>query len=154
MRKLKAKSYNLKAIQGFTLVEILIAVAIIVLITAVIIWPFAAFRNAKLLDGAAEDIISLLDEARTRTLSSDGAIQYGVYFESAKITLLPDNKEVALHNSLIISDINLTGGDTTVMFKRLTGATDQSGAVTVSLSADNSQQRVVTISPAGSIGIK
>lgn len=139
--------------RGFTAIEVLIAVAIIGLLAAVILWPFAAFRNGKLLDGAAEDILSLLHEAQTRTLSSDGATPYGVHFESAKITLVPDNKEIVLHNSLTISNISLAGGGATVMFKRLTGATDQSGAVTVSLTADNSQQRVITISAAGSAGL-
>lgn len=139
---------------GFGLLESLIVLAIMMILLALIIWPFAAFRNGKLLDGAAEDILSLLHEARTRTLSSDGAAAYGVLFESDKITLVPDNKEVALHNRLTISDISLTGGGTTIMFKRLTGATDENGTVTVSLAGDNSQQRVVAVSAAGSIGLR
>ncbi len=145
------------------MLETLIAVSIIALIATVIIWPFVAFRNAKQLDGAAEDILSLLHEAQTRTLSSDGASQYGVYFENAKITLFkgavfpgvgnPDNKEVILHNSLTISNISLVGGGSSVVFKRLSGATDQSGTVAVSLVADNSQQRVIMVSAAGSASL-
>lgn len=139
---------------GFSAIEILVASGIIALLAGLILWPFASFRDEKLLDGAAEDILTLLDEARGRTLSSDGALSYGVYFESGKITLVPDNKEVMLHNSLTISNISLAGGGATVMFKRLTGATDQSGAVTISLAADNSRQRMVVISPAGSVGLQ
>jgi len=145
------------------LVEILAVVSIIGILLGVMLWPFSNFRDEKLLDGAAEDILTLLDEARTRTLSSDGASPYGVYFESGRITLFkgavfnaaaPDNKEVSIHNRLTISGITLAGGVVSVVFKRLTGATDQSGAVTVSLATDNSRQRVITVSAAGSAGIK
>ncbi|MFH1170151.1 MAG: type II secretion system protein [Candidatus Vogelbacteria bacterium] len=140
--------------RGFTLVEILVAIGIIVLVSYLVVIPFASFRDAKLLDGATEDILSLLHEAQTRTLSSDGGVAYGIHFESDKITLVPDNKEVLLHNHLTISSISLIGGGTTIMFNRLTGATDESGTVTVSLVADNSQQRVIAISPAGNSGLK
>ena len=159
MRKRKTKNEK----YGFTLLETLIAVAIIVLIATVIIWPFAAFRNVKLLDGAAEDILSLLHEAQTRTLSSDGAAPYGVYFESGKMTLFrgaafpgagdPNNKEVLIHNRLAISDITIAGGSS-VAFKRLTGATDNTGTVTISLVSDSSRQRVLAISAAGNAGLK
>ena len=67
---------------------------------------------------------------------------------------MPDNKEVTFHNNLAISNISLAGGGATVMFKRLTGATDQSGTVIVSLVADDSQQRVITISATGNAGLK
>ncbi|MEK7209111.1 MAG: type II secretion system protein [Patescibacteria group bacterium] len=138
--------------EGFTLLETLIALAIIVLVAGIILWPYARFRDEKLLDGAAEDIISLLDEARTRTLSSDGALAYGVSFASDRITLLPDNREVILSGRLVISNINLAGGGTTVMFKRLTGATDTGGTVTVNLVSDSNRRRVITISATGAAG--
>ena len=162
MINLKAKSYKLKATQGFTLVETLIAISIIALVAVLVVIPFASFRDEKLLDGAAEDILSFLHEAQTRTLSSDGATPYGVYFESGKIVLFkgaaflvgdPNNKEVLLHNRLTISNITLTGGSSAV-FKRLTGATDNNGMVTINLVADNSRQRVITISAAGNAGLK
>ncbi|MBI2100754.1 MAG: type II secretion system protein [Candidatus Vogelbacteria bacterium] len=140
--------------RGFTLLEFLIVVGIIALLTSLVLWPFANFRDEKLLDGAAEDILTFLNEARTRTLSSDGATAYGVYFESAKMTLVPDNKEVVWPNRLTISEIALTGGGATLMFKRLTGATAESGTVTVSLVSDNSRQRVIAVSAAGSIGLQ
>ncbi|MBI4136131.1 MAG: type II secretion system protein [Candidatus Vogelbacteria bacterium] len=152
--KLQATNYKLKALFGFSVLEVLIVLTIIVILVGVILWPYARFRDEKLLDGAAEDILSFLHEAQTRTLSSDGAMPYGVYFESGKMTLVPDNKEVILHNSLTISDISLAGGGATVMFKRLTGATGESGTVTVSLVLDNSRQRVIAVSPAGSIGLQ
>ncbi|HEY4524714.1 MAG TPA: prepilin-type N-terminal cleavage/methylation domain-containing protein [Candidatus Paceibacterota bacterium] len=154
MRKLKVQSVKCKVIkEGFTLIEFLIAVAIITLLVGVILWPYANFRDEKLLDGAAEEMISLLNEARIRTLSSDGGLAYGVFFESDKMTLLPDNREVWLSKRLSISDINLTGGGATVTFKRLTGATDQGGTVTISLVSDPNRQRIITINAAGGIGL-
>ena len=154
MRKLQATSYKLQANLGFTLIEILVVVGIVGLVSYLVIIPFASFRDETLLDAAAEETLALLHEARGRTVSSDGAPQYGVHFESDKMTLLPDNKEVLLPNRLIISNISLAEGATTVTFKRLTGATDQGGTVTISLVSDNSRQRIIAISSAGGVGLK
>lgn len=152
MPKSKAQFKSQKL--GFSILEGLIVLAIIVILTGVILWPYANFRDEKLLDGAAEDIVSLLDEARTRTLSSDGGLAYAVAFVSDRITLLPDNKEILLPNRLTISNINLAGGGATVTFKRLTGATDQPGTVIVSSVSDNSRQRVIVVSAAGGAGLQ
>ena len=149
--------------RGFTLVEILIAVGIIGLVSTLVIIPLASFRDSALLDGAAEEILALLHEARARTVSSDGASRYGVYLESDKIVLFKggtflvgdlNNKEVLLHNRLTISNISLAGSGTSVLFKRLTGATANNGTVTISLVADNSRQRVIMVSVAGNAGLK
>lgn len=157
LMKLQANEATL----GFTLVEILVVVGLLALVSFLAIVPFTSFRDAKSLDGAAEDALSLLHEAQTRTLSSDGASPYGVYFESDKITLFkgetfvvgaPDNKEISLHNRLTISAIALAGGASAV-FKRLTGATDNSGTVTISLVSDTAQKRIITISAAGSFSL-
>lgn len=146
-----------------TLIEIVLVVAIVGILVAVILWPFASFRDEKLLDGAAEEMMALLNEARQRTLSSDGASVYGVYFEDDKMTLFkgaafpgtgdPDNKEASLANRLTISTISLTGGGSVLIFKRLTGATSENGSITLSLASDSSRQRIVTVSPAGSISL-
>ena len=144
---------KLKANRGFTVVETLVTLFIIVLVSTLILWPFSSFRNTKLLDGAAEDVLSTLHEAQTRTLSSDGGNQYGVYFESDKITLLPEDRELALHNSLQISNISLNGGGATVTFDRLTGTTANYGTITISLINDNTRERVISIGSAGSASL-
>ena len=148
--------------RGFTLVEILIAVGIIGLVSTLVIIPLASFRDSALLDGAAEEILALLHEARARTVSSDGASRYGVYLESDKITLFkgasfpgagdPNNKEVSLHNRLILTMSNsLVNG---LVFERLTGEVASGGTTTISLVSDNTKSRTIEISSIGAAGLK
>ena len=160
--KRKTKNEKLKAKSGFTLIEIVIVVGIIALVTTIMVIPFASFRDQALLDGATEETLALLHEARARTVSSDGASRYGVYLESDKITLFkgasfpgagdPDNKEINFHNRLVLTkSASLADG---VVFGRLTGKASASGTTTISLIDDDAKSRTIEISSAGIAGLK
>ncbi len=156
--KLKAKSYKLKAIQGFTALEILIVVSIIALVSTLIIIPFASFRNNQLLKGAAEEVVALLATARSKTLASEADSQYGVHFTPSNMVLFkgstynsadPTNQVVNFHNLISLSDISLTAGAVDVVFRRLTGKATVNGTLTVSLQSDSAENRVITIYSTG-----
>ncbi|MEK7585110.1 MAG: hypothetical protein AAB455_01155 [Patescibacteria group bacterium] len=152
---------------GFTLFEIIIVIGIIILVTALAIIPFAGFRDEALIDGAAEDTLALLQEARTRTLSSEGDSRYGVYLESDRITLFkgdsfpgvgdPDNKEIIFSSRLTLLT---SGGDLVdgVIFKRLTGELNTGGSITINLDLAAGQRyavkyRVIELSRSGLINL-
>ena len=148
--------------RGFTLAEIIIAVAILVLLATLVIGNLGPFRDRTNLNSAAEDGVSLLNEARSRTLSSQGGSQYSVRFETNKMILFtgatynagaPDNNESPLPAAIEISSISLNGGGVAVTFNRLTGATANYGTITFRLIHDTSQTRVVTINSAGNISL-
>ena len=151
------KLMKLQATRGFTIVEILIVIGIMVVLVGVVVIPFASFRDQAILDGATEEALALLHEARERTVSSDGASRYGVYFESGKVTLFkgtafpgagdPDNKEILLHNRLVLTkSASLDDG---AIFERLTGKIGAAGTITVSLISDSAKSRTIEISSAG-----
>ena len=155
--KLQARSYKLEATLGLSVVEILVVIGIMVVLVGVVVIPFASFREQAILDGATEETLALLHEARERTVSSDGASRYGVYFESDKVTLFkgatfpgagdPDNKEILLHNRLVLTkSASLDDG---VIFERLTGKIGAAGTTTVSLISDSTKYRTIEISQAG-----
>lgn len=145
---------------GFTLVEILIGIAILMLL-AVIGWnTLSRFRQTADLNRAAEAGISLLNDARSRTLSSVDASQYGVHFQTDRIVLFkggsysagsPDNVEFLLPRTVEVSSISLIGGGSDAIFTRLTGMTSQSGTITFRLIANTAQTRMITILPGGVI---
>ena len=146
---------------GVTALELLIILAILIILSAVILMPFGEFRDTNVLDAAADDIVSLLSEARRDTLLSRGASQYGVHFETNRMVYFkgtsftePDanNKEVAFDSRVRLSDISLAGSGADVVFERLTGKTANGGTVTLEITNDSSRQIVITIEPTGVAG--
>lgn len=144
--------------KGFTILEILFALAILVLVVTMITFSFSKLNASQALDKSAVLVASILDEARSLTLSSKGDSQYGVHFESSQVILFkgasylssdPSNITTELHPLVGLGNINLSGGSLDVTFKRLTGHTDQAGSVEVFLTASPSDLHIVNISATG-----
>lgn len=144
--------------QGFTVLELLMSIAIMAILAAVIITPFAKFRNSKVLDTGAENALSLLSKARGNTLSSKNAYQYGVHFESSQLVLFrgatysssdANNETTLLDGALEIPTITLTGGGSEVLFDRLTGKTSNDGTVIIRVKSDTSKTKTITINATG-----
>ena len=143
-------------VRGFTLLELAIALAILLILAAIGIGAFANFRDTRELDRAADDVMNLAREARARTLASEEDSQFGVYFESGRAVLFrgasysegaPGNEEhvfparVEAHSITVPSSV--------VIFDRLTGATSNAGVVSFRLKSDSSQTRTITITAPG-----
>jgi hypothetical protein len=110
-----------------------------------------------------ENIITLLNEARSKTLASLDDSEYGVHFEANRMVLFkgnlftepdPDNKETVFNPTVYISNISLTGGGVNVIFNRLIGKTDEDGTITIALTSDPTINNVVHIYSTGSMEIK
>ncbi len=158
MFSLKTTNYKLKSIKGFTLVEILIVLALAGIITLIVAGAFSKATGREALDKETAIILSLLEQARNQTLSAKNASVYGVHFEASKAALFASStyssssasNVVEPMNPLVaISAIALVGGGSEVVFKRLTGETAQSGTVTISLLASSTQTKIITIFATG-----
>ena len=144
--------------QGFTILEILFVVAIMALVVTIITFSLSKLNASQALDKSATLVISILDEARSLTLSSKNDSQYGVYFEDSQLTLFqgatysssdPANVVTSLHSLVGLRNVTLSGGGTSVVFKRLTGNTDETGTVEVFLKASPASFYTITISVTG-----
>ncbi|KKU25889.1 MAG: hypothetical protein UX39_C0016G0010 [Candidatus Magasanikbacteria bacterium GW2011_GWA2_46_17] len=144
--------------RGFTLIEILITLAIAGIVTLLVTGAFSSATGLKMLDKETALALSLLEQARNQTLSSKASSVYGVHFETAKTVLFvgpiysasSNSNTVEPMNPLVqISAITLVGGGSDVVFKRLTGETDQSGTVTLALVASSTRQKTITIFATG-----
>src|SRR3990167_5520967 len=124
--------------RGFTIIETLFAVAILVLITTIVVISWSKLNASQALEKSTASVASVLDEARSLTLSAVGDSRYGVNLQESQVVLFkgdiyspsdPDNLVTELHSAVGIRNISLSGGGVSVVFKRLTGGTDQYGAV-------------------------
>ena len=146
--------------KGVTLIELLFSAAVIVLLAVITFGVFSNFKKSNDLYSATESGLAMLGEARSKTLSSLNSSQYGVYFASDRVvffvgtsyaTSSPGNNEVILSSNIEISSILLNGGGSIVVYKRLTGETDEYGAITLRLKSDTTQTRTIIILASGSI---
>ncbi|PJE73422.1 MAG: hypothetical protein COV02_02820 [Candidatus Terrybacteria bacterium CG10_big_fil_rev_8_21_14_0_10_41_10] len=160
-KKLKVKSQ--RSGNGFSLMEVIVVIAIVGVITTFAGVSFSAFRNAKLLDSTAQDILSLINTARVKSISSENASRYGVHFEADRAVLFAGNSfvepsasnmELNLSPSVEISEVSLFGEGADVVFERITGETGNYGSVTVRISSDASKTKIIEIRSAGSVEIK
>ena len=140
---------------GFTLIEIVIVLAIL---STIIFTSFSAFRNAKVLDTATEDVLTLISTARGETLSAKANTQYGVHITSGSMTLYAGatysagdsaNQVVDLDSALEIVSIALSGGGSDILFDRLTGKTSNSGTFVIRVKSDTAKTHTVTIAGTG-----
>jgi len=114
---MQGKQYKHK--RGVTLIELLIALAILAIISAIVVSPFNSFRLTGALQGDVENVLSFINKARLNTLSSQNDSEYGVHFESGRVVLFkgptftepnPDNEELTFVAGIEASTISLTSG--------------------------------------------
>jgi Tfp pilus assembly protein FimT len=118
------------------MLEVVVAIAIITLISVIVYAPFNDFRAQKTLDASVEKILSAFSQAHLDTISSKDNMQYGVHIAAGEVvyyvgptyaTGTATNLVFVLHPGIEIYDISLNGGGSDVLYQRLTGSTDQNG---------------------------
>lgn len=144
--------------RGFSLIEILIVIGVLSLLAVIGIRTISNFKNVAHLNASVENGISFLVEARSKTLSSQDGNRHGVHFESGKIVFFvgtaysssdPKNKEAIFSSVIEISNISLNGNGADVVFKKLTGDTDQYGTVTFRIKEQILQTQIISITAMG-----
>jgi prepilin-type N-terminal cleavage/methylation domain-containing protein len=142
--------------KGFTLIEIIIVVVILAVLTAMALTSFSSFRQNQTLNSDTNKIVSVINEARSKTLSSQDFSQYGVHMESSRVILFkgavyPSGgiSTTTLSAILEISGISLNGGGSDIVFQKITGKTDQYGTLIIRVKADASKTKTINISSTG-----
>lgn len=149
--------------KGFTFIEMMIAIAIIFIITVFSFITLNTFRENQSLKNAVNETISLLNQARSQTLSSQDFSQYGVHFETSRAVLFKgavfsepsaDNIIFNLPSLVEISGISLNGGGVDLIFQKLTGKTDEFGTIVFRAKNDISKTKTIEIKNMGVINIQ
>ncbi|MEX2013415.1 MAG: type II secretion system protein [Parcubacteria group bacterium] len=144
--------------RGFTIVEILFVILILSVVTTIVVISFSKLNSTQALRESTALVTSILNEARSLTLSSKGDSQYGVHFEDSQVVLFkgatysptnPLNISTRINALVGIRNVTLAGGGADVVFRRLTGETTASGTVELFLQATPETVRVINIRATG-----
>lgn len=150
---------------GFTLLELIIGIGILVIILAISIPSIISLQRRPLVNNTSEEVMNTLKLAQNKALSSEGNSQYGVYFNTTADPhqyILFKGSSYALRDTAfdqiysISSEtefyaINIGGGNE-IVFDRLTGTTQNPGDISLRLKMDNSQTKTINVDGFGVIG--
>lgn len=152
--------------KGITLIELLVGIGILIILAAMSALAFRYFQRESDLNNSTKEIIAFLRLAQNKTLASEGASQYGVFFNTLTTPheyilfkgsdyTLRDTSFDEIHKlpkTIEIYEIDLQGGSE-VVFDRLTGTTSQSGSVSLRLISEPSRIRTIYIEGSGQVGL-
>jgi prepilin-type N-terminal cleavage/methylation domain-containing protein len=148
--------------RGFTLVEVLVVVGIIGLFLGMSALQLGLFWRGSYVQNTARETAATLQLAQSKTLGSQDASQYGVYFDTQsnphRYTLFQglsyDSRNIAqdeitlLNKEIEISSVAL-GGASEVVFVRLSGQASVEGQIVFRQIADPTNTRTITILSSG-----
>lgn len=150
---------------GFTLIELIIVISILAVLSTIVVVDFVSYKKNSDLDNSTQEFAGILRLAQSKTLSSENYKQYGVYINTAVVpnqyTLFTGysyalrttslDQIYFLQPSMEFYGISLGGGNE-IVFDRLTGASDESGSVSIRVKADTSKNKTVYVSSSGAVG--
>ncbi len=148
---------------GFTLLELLLIVGIIVLMVALAIPVFRSFQETAGLNNTAEEIVNALRLSQNKTLASQAGSSWGVYFNdvgSPQNYILfqgasfssrepTSDKVYQLSKRIEFSLVSIVGGGKEIVFNKVSGTTSKSGQVTLRLKSDQSKVKTVYVDDSG-----
>ena len=138
-------------VSGLTLIEVLISIAILVFLTTVTLGAFRLMSGNERVSVEAKKVISAIEEARSKTLSSEGGQRFGVYLLINQAVLYEDpyvenninNKIFYIEGGVDISSFSLSGGGNQVLFQRISGETDNDGTINFVSSSGRTKQIII-----------
>lgn len=145
--------------KGFTITEVIVSVSIMIVLLGTILFIFKD-DNEGVLKKEAESLISLLNEAKSLSMSSKEALKYGVHIESSRAIIFsgeqyvsggPNQKFHYFNSNIGVQNISLNGGGSQILFERLSGITENYGSIKLFLKNNTNSSTTIFILQSGVI---
>ena len=145
--KIKTNSYH----RGFTLIEILLVVAIVGILFAAAIPMYRSFQVRNDLDITTSQTIQSLHRAQILAQAMDGDSTWGVKIQSGSVVLFQGSDYATrntTHDEIFNIPVNITlSGISEIVFSKSDGAPSPTGIIT--LTTDTNNIRTITINGKG-----
>ena len=139
--------------KGFTLIEIILVVALLVLMGGISVPIYQSLQVRKNLDVATYAITQNLRQAQALSQSGTGDITWGVRISTGNITLFKginySGRDTAFDENTEISSNIVPSGISEIVFSKLFGEPQTTGDII--LTNINNDTETITINPKGTI---
>lgn len=156
MENAKWKTQN-----GFSLIEILLVLGLLIILVGFAIPTFRYFNSGANLKKSAGEIIGALRAAQSKTMASEGANQWGVYFSTStnqyvlfqganygsRNTSFDEPHDLSLQTEIYQTDLGQE-----VVFDRVTGKTNFTGSLSLRLKTDPLKTETIYVESSGRVG--
>ena len=148
--------------RGFSSVELMVVVAIILFLGTIGLVNYVSFRNQSELSVWANNVVETASLAKNKTLQAEYGEQHGIHFEADKFVLFrglvysaasASNVIYTLPTSLEIASISLNAATSDVVFKKVTGRSDNYGSVVLRQNTGDNNSITINIDSSGSVGV-
>jgi prepilin-type N-terminal cleavage/methylation domain-containing protein len=161
MKIIIKKSKSLSTIKGFSLLELIMVVAIVVLIGSMGVGMYLNYGKTVEVNGIAQSISYDLKDAQSKAMTGEGGFKWGIHFfnttnDNYQIfsTATDYSSATVASTSYLPSTVTFSspasGLSTDIIFSRISGTTTPSSVVLVS----QGNTRTVSVSSLGSISVQ
>lgn len=142
---------------GFTLLETVVVIAVIVLIGTLAMASAVSSRRGRDLTNAGQNILSVLGAAQGHAVAGEDALPWGVRLGPSQFILFSGPAYAGSGTTTVydlpagieIANVVLSGGGSDIVFRRLDGRTGQAGTFDVRIAASPGQTFPITIDASG-----
>ena len=144
---------KLRRKQGFTLLEVLLSVAVIALIAGLGTPIYQSFQVRNYLDIVAHSLVGSLRRAQVLSQAVDGDTVWGISVQSGAVTLFQGSsyvlRDVRFDEVFDVPRSITPSGVSEIVYEKFTGEPQTSGTVT--LTSTTNETRTITINEKGTI---
>ena len=132
MKKNIHKKQN-KNQNGFSFIEMIISLGLLIMISSLILFSFSALNNKQALDKQIDFIKSAINKTRTNAINSLNNTDQTFTFATTSIAY--EGKTINLENDITL--LSYTTGSKNIIFSRLTGFPNATGTILYKLQKGN-----------------